>query len=384
MALSARAIRPRCSRCDATTRTAREKRSGFGRARCSTGISARFALEILSGGSRIHFSDTTGPHSLRLRNLSPGELTVTLAMVPSEPPPVGHRHREFPPVLLRGALNTVDLTFGHTNLGRTPDVDPETRRAAGSEVEVVLGVDRSKMPGQPGDLYAAVLRFTDSLALTQVELPVTATVASKAGLWVGAAAVTQVQHYLKKYQEDGDGNPVLGPDGRYVIESLKDNLGSVARPYPLRLIVHADAAGGNAKLLQRVYLGVKRDTTVGITTTESLLDPAQLARARRISSVHLPWSAANVPWSCAGELRAGSALGPTVSVGYADPASNPFVHGYHPDHDNLNATFDGPVARGEESYAVDRRITLRLRRPGRFSPASPEATPPCTGTTRSG
>ena len=49
----------------------------------------------------------------------------------------------------------------------------------------------------------------------------------------------------------------------------------------------------------------------------------------------------------------------TVDMNYGDQGTNPFLHTYHPDHDNRDAEFD-PVALpvGEESYDIDRTIAL--------------------------
>ena len=51
-------------------------------------------------------------------------------------------------------------------------------------------------------------------------------------------------------------------------------------------------------------------------------------------------------------------------MSYDDQSSNPFLHTYHPDHDNRNALFTTPpLARGVESYGVTRQITLSFTAP---------------------
>ena len=101
-----------------------------------------------------------------------------------------------------------------------------------------------------------------------------------------------------------------------------------------------------------------------LATTESLLDPAHLDAARRITATHLPWSDANVPWSLTGLLAPGGLLTTTVDLAYDDQSSNPFLHTYHPDHDNLDATFQTELAQGYESYRITRQITLNVSPPG--------------------
>jgi len=60
----------------------------------------------------------------------------------------------------------------------------------------------------------------------------------------------------------------------------------------------------------------------------------------------------------------GGTLSTTVNLPYDDQASNPFLHTYHPDHDNLDATFQHELPGGSESYGISRQITLSLNSPG--------------------
>src|SRR5262249_363633 len=133
-------------------------------------------------------------------------------------------------------------------------------------------------------------------------------------------------------------------------------------PFPLRLIVHN--TGSAVRLLQRVYHGIGITSNAVVTTQESNLLPSQLASARRASAVHLPVSAGNIPWNLTGTMKPGGTLSTTVDLGYDDQSSNPFLHTYHPDHDNLDASFQ-PYSDGQgiESYGVSRQITLTFRGP---------------------
>ncbi len=324
-----------------------------------------FQIQLPSAAG-VSFGDSIGQARLRIRNVTPDDLTVTLSLVESEAPPAGQTPiLGAPPLLLRGALNTTDLTYAHSILQTTPGTFPLKRKGqAGSEAEIVLGLNRSGMSGSAGGLFAGVLRFTDSLNHSQVDVPVSASVASAAGLWVGEATVTQVQHFLKNYELNGNGTPFTSPTGQYVVAGMNTSLGSVARPLPLRLILHNDPAGAGAVLLQRVYYGVKPGGLTAVATQQGLLDPALLKSARRISAVHLPWTQQNTPWPLVGQFQLDSSLTATVALPYDDQASNPFLHTYHPDHDNLNADFTAQVAQGEESYQVTRTITLSQRPPG--------------------
>lgn len=352
---------------------------------------------VFSGSSGVRFGDALGQVSFRIRNTADRDVTVTLQRVASEPAPSGQTPIQGQvPVLVRGPVNTSTLTYTHTELSAGPSQWTLKKQGeVGSEVEVVIGVDRQQLTGTPGQLYASILRFTDSLNYTQVDVPVTAEVSSSAGLWVGNAMISSVSHYLNKYatatnataltnlltrlglEEGVDGfhyeidpstSRVLvfgGPDnktGAYLRDgATKVDQGSVARPYPLRLIVHNDGAA--TRLLQRVYHGVGLGSTPVLATREELLLSAELARARRISAVHLPFSSGNTTWGFSGVMKAGSSMATTVETSYDDQASNPFLHTYHPDHDNLNASFNSVQPQGTESYGVRRQITLNFTAP---------------------
>lgn len=315
----------------------------------------------LSGSSGLSYADTLNTRGFRLRNLTDAPLTLTQRLVASETAPAQQTNvTGLPPLLLRGTLNTTNLAYAYSKL--LPAGSNTWRLAAkgqpGSEVEVVLGLDRPAMTGSVGDLKAAVVRLTDSLGYAQVDLPVSATVASSAGLWVGSVAITQVGQYLKTYARDSANNPVVSSNGQYVALSTNTSLGSVPNPVSLRLIVHNPEAGGQAVLLQRVYVGVDAATNAIVARQESALNSAFRSAARRISATHLPWTSQNTPWPFNSTLEGAASLTATVTLDYADQASNPFLHTYHPDHDNLDATFANQLPQGAESFSVRRDITL--------------------------
>ncbi len=320
---------------------------------------------VFAGSSGVNFGDTAGQFSLRLKNVTGSNVVVSVRLLPSETPPAGQAPVvAVPPLLMRGVLNTSNLTYSFSPLPQggslTWTLPPQGQ--PGSDIGVVLGLNRYAVTNPPGSLLAGILQFTDGFAFTELDVPVSAQAASSAGLWVGNASVNQVANYLKIYQTDINNQPVISSNGNYVITSINTNLGSVAQPFPLRLIVHND--GTNVRLLQRVFYGVGVGSNVVIATTESALDPAQLGTARRISATHLPWSAANSPWLLSGQLAQGSTLTTSAVVAYDDQSSNPFLHTYHPDHDNLDATFRTELPQGAESYQISRQISLSISAPG--------------------
>ena len=353
-------------------------------------------FEIVASETGVRFGDALSQASFRLRNNAPQEITVTLAGIASETAPAGQSAvRGAVPVLVRGEIDPATLTHAHVPLAAGPrQWTLKSKGQLGSEVEVVLGVDRQQMSGAAGHLYASVLRFTDSLNYTQIDMPVSAQVGSPVGLWVGGVVVSSVDHYLNNYataetQEELDDllerlGLEEGPDGHFEIDPatkrvlvfggpenrtgaylldgpVRTDAGTVARPFPLRLIVHHD--GSTARLLQRAYHGIGLSTNPVVATRQDLLLPAQLASARRISAVHLPATPANIPWDFAGGMQAGGNLTTTIEASFDDQASNPFLHTYHPDHDNLDASFETMQPRGAESYGIRRVITLTFTAP---------------------
>jgi len=265
-----------------------------------------------------------------------------------------------PPVVVRGALNSSNLTYSASTLSAASPVSwtlpPQGQ--PGSDLVIHMGVNQVAFAGSPPGNYAGIIRFTDSLHYMEVDVPVSAQPASYAGLWVGSASVSQVASYLKIYQTDANNNPVVGTNGAYVVTGVNTNLGAVSTPFPLRLIVHND--GTNVNLLQRVFYGSDVYSNSIITTSESKLDPAQLGNARRISAVQFPYTATNQTWLFAGQLLPGSTLSTTVDLPYDDQAANPFLHTYHPGHDNLDASYQYELPVGSESYGITRQITLAM------------------------
>lgn len=348
---------------------------------------------VLGSSGTLDFDDTLGQQSFRLRNHTKADLTVQLAMVASETPPAGQTPIvALPPMLMRGPINLTNLTYGYSTLASPLTVTLKADGQPGSDLEVVLGLNRSAMNQAPGSLLAGVLRITDSLGYSQIDVPVSAKVNSTAGLWVGNAVVSAVNQYLTTYHTvatDIEMNTLLtnltllpapdgisyarepssgriikftGTNGTYLVKNVNTDSGSVARPYPLRLIIHNDPTA-KARLLERVFIGQNTGGDQIVTTKETLLDPNALASARRISAAHLPFTTANEGWLFSGALALGTNITATATVSYDDQSSNPFLHTYHPDHDNLDALFKNTLNQGEESYGIRRLFRLQVNPP---------------------
>ena len=289
-----------------------------------------------SNSNGLDFGRTGSTVTVRLRNRTAGTVTISITPTASAAAPSGQT----------AITGSVPLTRLNADGTSTPlAVGSAITQVVGPQgmVDVTFGIDRAGMSGSSA-YYASLLRFTDSGNLFDVNLPVSATPATMAGLWVGDAQVSAVT------------SKVAGSPGA-----------TTPRPFPLRILLHVDAAG-TARLLSQVFMGTLADAgnPVGLCTRESGLKQDAKADARRMSVVHLPLDLVTSTGS--GSVALGSTLTRTVSIPYNDP-TNPFVHSYHPDHDNLDARPDGtrtPLAAGVESYDITRQCSFQ------FSATPPE------------
>jgi hypothetical protein len=319
----------------------------------------------MNAAGEVRFDESLRSTGLRLNNLTASPLTLRLGYRESEPAPAGQRAvAGSVPLLVRGAWNKQTSKYAYTRLNAAT---PSTWTLApagqeGSSVEVVVGVDRSELTGTPGDLRAGVLQLSDHRGHSRVDLGVSAVVAGYPGLWVGKAGIDQVGQYLKKYAKAPEGTPVVGADGKYQVTSTDTSMTAVPAPYPMRLIVH-NPASGPATLFQRIFTGFDAQTNGIVANSEAMLNRAFLAESRRISAPHLPFTTANAGWAFNAAIVPGATVTASVTNRFDDGMSNPFVHTYHPDHDNLNARFTQTVPQGSESYTVVRDITLAFTPP---------------------
>ncbi len=278
--------------------------------------------------SGLHFGRTGSLLTVRIRNRTSANVALTVSPQASAPPPAGQE-------AILAAVPLVRRTFDAATAAYvdTPLAGPITVQvAAQSSVELAFGVDRSLVTGAADALYASLLRFTDGGNLADITLPVSARVASMAGLWVGDISVSGVE------------SKAPGHTGTAVV-----------RPFPLRVLLHVDAAG-TARLLSQVFIGrlAAPSNPAGLCTRESALLATDKANATRLTASHLPLDV--VAGTGTGSVALGATLVRSVAIPFNDP-TNPFVHTYHPDHDNRDARFQ-PVGAGVESPALARTFSF--------------------------
>ncbi len=275
----------------------------------------------------LHFGRTGSTFSVRVRNRTAAPVTLTVQSNASASAPTGQEAIVAAVPVTRRTYNATSSTYVYTAVtGFNEVIGPQ------SSIEITFGVDRTLMTGATDSFYASLLRFTDGGSLMDIAIPVTARVTSLAGLWVGDVAVNGVNSFAP------------GSPGN-----------TTARPFPLRILLHVDNTG-TARLLSQVFLGrlASASNPTGLSTIESALKADEKATATRLVSAHLPPD--TILATGTGSVALNSTLVRTLVVPF-NAAVNPFVHTYHPDHDNKDARF-GPLSAGVESTTFSRACSF--------------------------
>ncbi len=298
----------------------------------------------LSVADGLDFGRNGSVITMRVLNRTAAAMTLTLAPVASGSAPAGQEDLSGSVSLTRRTFNSTTATWQETLISAsyTETIGPS------ASVELSFGIDRFAMTAaNPGAPYASFLRLTDSSNLSDILVPVRARKTSMAGLWVGEALVKAVESK---------------PEG--------DAITPTDRSYPLRYILHV-ADDGTARVLSQVFLGTLNSpgNPVGLCTNESALLSTGKENARRLAAAHMPLD--RVLSSGSGSVALGSSLTRSISLLFNDP-TNPFVHQFHPDHDNKDAQ-GGALADGQESHTVTRALTFNFT-----------AAPPAGSTVTSG
>ena len=281
----------------------------------------------LPGTDGVAFGRTGNVITLGVMNRSTNALTLTFSTEASESAPSGQTGITGGVPLTRRIFDSTTGSYSETPVAGSFTVSVP----ASGRVNVDFGINRSQLNGTPDALFASFLRVKDSAGLSDVLLPVSAQTTSPAGLWVGQVDVSTVA------------STVAGSSGD-----------TTARPFPLRMNVHVDASG-TARLLSQAFVGplAAAGNPPGICIRESSLQADRKAEALRLVSSQMPLDRA-IPGT--GSFAAGSTLRHTVTIPY-DDATNPFVHTYHPDHDNKDARM-ARLNAGVESYDINRNLTF--------------------------
>ncbi|MEO0054808.1 MAG: hypothetical protein RLZZ50_755 [Verrucomicrobiota bacterium] len=284
----------------------------------------------LPGSGALAFGRTLSSLTVGVTNRSTSNLTLTISLDPSESAPAGQPAISGGVPLTRRVFNSATNAYDETQVPATGASPAYTLAVpASGRANLDFGILRSALATNSANFYASILRIRDSAGLTDVRIPVSAQPATTAGLWVAQIKVTNVT-------------------------STQPNSGSTtSRPFPMNVIVHMDA-GGTPRLLRQVFVGRLASTgnPLGLAVAESRILGAAASdiKPTRYYVPMMPAGSSAIVGT--GSFASGSSTTWTVAHAHNDPV-NPFVHSYHPDHDNLDARF-APLAAGKESYNVNR------------------------------
>lgn len=298
-------------------------------------------------GTGLEYSAALSSQYLRVTNNASMAVDVTLRRLDTEVPLT---------------LAVVDEETNQTGWPTLPS-SYSLPAVAGQELALQLGVRRSALPA---DRVDGILEVSNGLGARRLVplganriQPVVGTKAVGsvgtpfAGLWLASIEVEGVSEAQR-----GGSTPT-----------------PVGRPFPLRMLIHVDG-DGRVRLLKEViqmwqegtYVPAAEDptyVTVGtpgrhvLVTDEDLIPDFTGVTMRDGQPVGLRMSTVAYDFEgqtldMAGTVGSSGLLSVTLSRDSEAP-TNPYLHSYHPDHDNLDAQF---LSFTPEAYAYARRIEL--------------------------
>jgi hypothetical protein len=304
----------------------------------------------------LQFGEGLSEQALRITNESDVQRTVTIKVLPAVAPESSNKNADLPQLAGPVALTYLKyLKWEPLNEPLTFILPP------GSKQQVELGVRRAAMQaaGNGKAWFGSILEVSESGGQTY-RIPVSAEKnLSEGGLWAGTVTVSKVS-------EAANPTNVSTPT-------------PAAGEFTFRIIVHVDDTGA-AKLLQSVaIMQVQPVTDSGGT----LITPARYVL---ITDEEL------IPQYTGVSMRDGAVAGRRItapSFAFGDPIPmtapsaqvleagivtanldprNPFLHRFHPDHDNLNERYD-PIVSAQNFETYDFTRTVRLE----FEDEDPDA-----------
>lgn len=267
------------------------------------------------------------------------------------PPPSAAVEAVAIPVVDAGSVTSVSITNPGTGYFSAPAVKvtpPERGITAEAVAEVKNGVVTGITVTNPGTGYRGARPPAVTIGAPPARTTATATAIVRNGKVTG-------------FTIDNGGSGYLAAPAITIPNPVVPGT-ATARTPPLRMILHVDEAG-TARLLSQVFLGTLATSGVpGLCTRESLLRVTERSSASRFVAAHLPLD--RVVTTGSGSVAFGQTLVRTVHVPFDDD-TNPFVHTYHPDHDNKDAR-GIRLPPGVESFGITRTFSLQ------FTPTPPE------------
>lgn len=325
--------------------------------------SGPFNISVGSGDGVLSFQGIVSPRTLTIRNNANIERVVSITESASAMPPPGQGG-------LAGAVSlmhaVIDWSAGFPRETYVDFTLPwSTNIAAGAEFELRLLPKVVDMP-LSGDAYQSILNITDlgssdnsavpggRRSLYQVGVRCEGDLAEQTqptGLWVGNVVL------------DGVNRAQMRTSASNVWDSAA--IQTALHPFTFRVILHVDEYGVT-RLMKEAFIASVPDVGNSLLASR---DAAIAFLANYPDSVIRRISSANFQFMLPKPLSGGSfatadeMLSVTVLQEH-DDKTNPFVHAYHPEHDNvkfLNGSVvsksNGATGIGDyESWAVSRGI----------------------------
>lgn len=323
------------------------------------------AVSVDTSGKILSWSGSTAARTITVKNVSGTDRVARFDLEKSLAPPAGQGALAGPVALKR---ETIDWSQGYARRVYEPMAFPfATNLAAGATFKLKVRPDLDRMPAAEG-AYLGILAVSDAGSTVDEEVRADGTflvrvglkadgglaaAKSPAGLWVGSVALTGVNRarMLTSAKQEWDA------------EKIQDT----TQAFSFRLILHA-AEDGAVSLLKQAFVASE---TAGDETPAILADRAAAkefrrlhpnATIRRVSSANFPFMEPRAFDGALGFLKDGATLSVAFTQAY-DAKDNPFVHAFHPSHDNLAFNNGKPSKKGDgtgdyESWSVTRRVSL--------------------------
>ncbi len=341
-----------------------------------SGFHGSMRVVLDNGGDAIDFGSAGASQRFVLRNLADSAGSFTLETTGTLP------------LMLRGADDPV--THRQT---WTPFASPTVFGVAGNgsvfvelaaksaELEQAQVEDILSIRDEQGGLLRLHLRANDpgaSAASTGLlGSPDGGEADPLAGLWAGIVSVDAVsesqrgQFAIDVDDSDGDGDT---SERIYIPDVPGSEPTPAKRSFAQRVLIHVDA-DGHARLLKDAILMWKEGTTrpsaedpdyqevdapghyvlVTDKTRLSLFDGAtvrdNVSVGQRFSTIAYDFDGDTL--ALTGSFAPGQTLNAGIELAASNP-TNPFLHRYHPDHDNLDEQRQPQPAGRTEAYAVTR------------------------------
>ena len=330
-----------------------------------------FEVALDKTGRTMAWKDNADPRSITIRNAASEARVLRIERKSSLPPPTGQGTCAGDVKLL---IESIDWSPGYAKRVYSALSFPfVTNIAAGATFDFRVKPDVDGMATAAG-AYMSILEISDKgstvdgdvrsdgTCLYRVGVSVDGALAANkrmaaAGLWVGTVALGQVNRAKML--------------SNAIPEWTPETLLTAPHPFQFRFIVHV-AADGTTKILKQVYTAKKTPDAEAsdlLTDRDTAIYYRELypnATIRRTASANFPFME---PLTLSGGTFMGaSATMTAVFTQEYDDKTNPFVHAFHPQHDNVgfnnktpSVMRSGDEGRGEyESWGVTREITLKF------------------------